>query len=91
MTADLLTLADRVRAEIVGRGHIPAPIYDASATRLVHDLWKQGAAELLVRNRLNHVLLQLAGQVQPSGAIHDAQIALGEYETLLELQREAAA
>lgn len=91
MTADLSILADRVRAEIVGRGHIPTAVHDQTATDTVRIFWAQGAADTYIHGRLNHVLTHLAGPVQHSGAIHDARIALGEYDLWLRLERKAAA
>jgi hypothetical protein len=87
----LLLLVDRVRAELVGRGHVPTPVLDESATQAVQLVWGQGAGDVYMRNRLTHVLRQLQQRVQPSGAIHDARLALGEYATYLELERKAAA
>jgi hypothetical protein len=84
-------LAVQVRAELVGCGHVPAPVFDESATQAVRDVWPSGASEVYVAGRLTYVLRQLSRRVQQSGTVLDAQIALGEYETLLQLQRGAAA
>jgi hypothetical protein len=87
----LLLLVDRVRAELVGRGHVPTAVLDESATVNVQALWAQGAGDVYLRARLAYVLRQLGQHVQPSGAVHDARIALGEYETFLALEQRAAA
>jgi hypothetical protein len=87
----LLLLADRVRAELVGRGHIPVAVFDGMATQAVRNMWAVAAAELHVEQRLTYVLRQLSGWMPSEGQLRDAQIALGEYETLLCLRREAAA
>lgn len=91
MTVSLLLLADRVRAELVGRGHVPVAVFDESAVQAVRNVWASNAGEVYVERRLTYVLGQLEGSVQASGMARDAQIALGEYETLLRLRREAAA
>lgn len=91
MTADLTLLVDRVRAEVVGRGFLPRPVFDRSATETVQLMWGQGAADTYIVQRLTHVLRQLTQLVQPSGAVDDALIALGEVETFLALRRREAA
>lgn len=92
MTAiDMTLLVDRARAEIVGHGVVPTPVLEESATQTVQLVWGRGGADTYITLRLTYVLNQLGQHLQSSGAIHDAQVALGEYETYLALQRKAAA
>lgn len=94
---DLSLLADRVRAEIVGRGQIPIPLLVASATEAVEIAQKKSAGDAYLAARLTLVLHHLEsgripmnpGPATPDIAL-DARIALGEYETLLALKARDA-
>lgn len=92
MTAPPLdTLATAVRFELVMRGLHPEPVIDQSAIDAVKTFLAQGAGETYMRRRFAHVLRLIGIPMRPSGWLNDVQIALGEYETYLVLQRKAAA
>ncbi len=94
MTAvDLSLLVERIRAEVVGRGHIPSPVFDASATDAVRIVHARRAADVYIAARLSMVLNHLESArvpLRPGPAtpdvVADARIALGEYDTFLDLQ-----
>lgn len=83
--------AERIRAEIVGRGQVPTPILDASARDAVLVCHAQRAADVYLACRLAYVLRRLEGGIQSGDVVRDARIALGEYDLFLQLQSEAAA
>ncbi len=91
MTVDLSLLAGRVRAELVGQGHVPTPLHDLSADEAVRVVHSRGAGAVYVEAHLLMVLRNFAQPTQASGLPRDARVALGEYDTFLDLLSEAAA
>jgi hypothetical protein len=86
---DMSILVERVRAEIVGRGFVPTPVIDASARDAVLTCWAQGAAGTYIVQRFTHVLRRFS-EWESGDKVHDAQIALGEYDLYLQLQAGAS-
>ncbi len=81
MNVDLSLLAERIRAEVVGRGQVPKPVFagDAADTYLARRL--RG-----VLNRLQAIRPSARpGPATPDVAL-DARVALGEYDTFLQLR-----
>lgn len=91
MSADLPLLAGRICAELVGRGLVPSVLHDPSADDAVRKMFAGGIGGVYVEARLRLILWRFSQPFQHSGLHGDAQIALGEYDTLLGLQGEVAA
>ncbi len=93
MSVNLSLLAERIRAEVVGRGQVPKPVFDESATGTVRIAFTGDAADTYLARRLRSVLDHLQairpsarpGPATPDVAL-DALVALGEYETYLQLR-----
>jgi hypothetical protein len=87
---DLAVLATAVRFEVVMRGERAEPVFDHTAGDTVKNACAEGVGELYVRRRLGYALQLIGMPHKPSGWLNDVRIALGEYDTYLAVQREAA-
>ncbi len=91
MTVDLSLVANDVRFALASRGRSAEPIHDESADRVVHTCHSMAAADRYVAARFQFVLDRLPAGPWSDGMVRDVRVALGEYDTLLSLQSEAAA
>ena len=87
---DLSLVADRIRFEFVSRDQSAPPIHDESADRVVRTCHGLAAADRYVAARFQFVLDRLPAGPWSDGIVRDVRVALGEYETFLDLRREAA-